>query len=154
MCTFLCLSLDMCCASPQHRRTSLGPGPRGSFLSLTSPTECLLHKEALLCCSYVILTEQTEKGAGCEGRWRLRRRKGFTINILDEWARGGNTAAAAAYYTPSVGNLLVWVPSEKGKLCYLVTLSSWGFASSVLSGSHSGLEERNPYLINVAATFI
>lgn len=37
----------------------------------------------------------------------------------------------APCYTPSVGNLRVWVPGEKGKLCCLVTLWSLGFTSSV-----------------------
>lgn len=77
------------------------------------------------------------------------------INILDEWARTERQeeGTAAAYYTPSVGNLLVWVPSAKGKLCYLVTLSSSGFTSSVLVGSRSGMEERHPHILDVTATF-
>lgn len=44
------------------------------------------------------------------------------------------------HVAPSVGNLWVWVPGEKGKLCCLLTLGSHPL--SVLSGTHSLRSEK------------
>ena len=87
---------------------------------------------------------------------KIERRRGVMTNIICMGKRGGS-ATATQFYTGSVGNLLVWVPCEKGKLCYLVTFSSSGFTSSVLSGSHSGPEKKKKkrlHILNICVIFL
>lgn len=126
------LPMDWTCASPQRRRTSVWLGGTVSSSHGASSVMPTAQRQ----CVHGTLIEQTSRRRSVVGG-QIERRREVMTNVICMGKRGGR-ATATDYYTGSVGNLLAWVPCEKGKLCYLVTLSSSEFTSSVLSGSHSG----------------
>lgn len=145
------LPMDWTCASPQRRRTSVWLGGTVSSSHGASSVMPTAQRQ----CVHGTLIEQTSRRRSVVGG-QIERRREVMTNVICMGKRGGR-ATATDYYTGSVGNLLAWVPCEKGKLCYLVTLSSSEFTSSVLSGSHSGpgkKKKKRPHILNICVIFL
>lgn len=93
------------------------------------------HKKRALLCAVKPSMSTSQKNLGWSNMWAEFKGGQKAGRVCDEgpdrygsWELGGGRMTAPSY-TPSVGNLRVWVPGEK--LCCLVTFCSSGFTSSV-----------------------